>query len=123
MGKPAKKAKKSPATSPTSIKRKSKKTSPPKTSDPVTAFDHVRLAAARLRKAKLAFAHGTTDPVAEAVFLVSEALHRHPDEFEAFAEKKMTKAAAERVRDLVAQRIETRKPAAYLLNEIYMRGV
>ena len=121
MAKPAKPARtKTPSKK--TIKNKTK-VSPAKSAGPNTALDYVRLAATRMRKAKLAFAHGTTDPVAEAVFFVSETLHRHPDEFETFARQTMKKADAKRVLDLVEQRIETRKPAAYLLNKMYMRGV
>ena len=38
------------------------------------------------------FAHGTTDPVAEAAFLVCETLHLHPDQFETFATARVTAA-------------------------------
>ena len=51
----------------------------------VTVLDFVRYAVSRFVEAKLAFAHGTTDPVAEAAFLVCEALHLHPDQFDTFA--------------------------------------
>ena len=69
------------------------------------------------------FAHGTTDPVAEAAFLVCEALHLHPDQFEAFATARVTAAEAREILDLIARRVTTRKPAAYLVNKIYMRGL
>src|SRR5262249_52357314 len=49
-----------------------------------TLLDFVRYATSRFVEANLAFAHGTTDPVAEAAFLVCEALHLHPDQFETF---------------------------------------
>ena len=51
----------------------------------LTPLDFVRFAVSRFNEAKLVFAHGTTDPVAEAAFLISEALHLHPDQFESFA--------------------------------------
>ena len=47
-----------------------------------TLLDFVRYAVSRFVEAKLVFAHGTTDPVAEAAFLVCETLHLHPDQFE-----------------------------------------
>jgi len=40
-----------------------------------TLLDFVRYAASRFIEGKLVFAHGTTDPVVEAAFLVCEALH------------------------------------------------
>ncbi|WGD53900.1 50S ribosomal protein L3 N(5)-glutamine methyltransferase [Bradyrhizobium sp. CB1650] len=89
----------------------------------VTLLDFVRYAVSRFVEAKLAFAHGTTDPVAEAAFVVGEALHLHPDQFEAFAHARVTAAEAKVILDLIDKRVTTRKPAAYLVNKIYMRGL
>jgi len=89
----------------------------------VTLLDFVRFAVSRFVEARLTFAHGTTDPVAEAAFLVGEALHLHPDQFEGFASARVTAAEAARILDLIALRVTTRKPAAYLVNKIYQRGL
>jgi ribosomal protein L3 glutamine methyltransferase len=89
----------------------------------VTPLDFVRYAVSRFVEAKLTFAHGTTDPVAEAAFLVCEVLHLHPDRFEMFATARVTAAEAETILDLIGRRVSTRKPAAYLVNKIYMRGL
>jgi ribosomal protein L3 glutamine methyltransferase len=88
-----------------------------------TLLDFVRYAASRFVEAKLAFAHGTTDPVAEAAFLVCETLHLHPDQFETFATARVTEAEGAKILDLLERRVATRKPAAYLVNKIYMRGL
>jgi ribosomal protein L3 glutamine methyltransferase len=88
-----------------------------------TLLDFVRYAASRFIAAKLVFAHGTTDPVAEAAFLVCETLHLHPDRFEMFATARVTAAEARTILGLIERRIATRKPAAYLVNKIYMRGL
>ena len=88
-----------------------------------TLLDFVRYAVSRFLEGKLAFAHGTTDPVAEAAFLVCEALHLHPDQFETFAMARVTAAEGERILDLIERRVTTRKPAAYLVNKVYMRGL
>jgi ribosomal protein L3 glutamine methyltransferase len=88
-----------------------------------TLLDFVRYAVSRFVEAKLVFAHGTTDPVAEAAFLVCETLHLHPDRFEAFATARVTAAEAKAILDVIARRVATRKPAAYLVNKIYMRGL
>jgi ribosomal protein L3 glutamine methyltransferase len=88
-----------------------------------TLLDFVRYAASRFTEARLVFAHGTTDPVAEAAFLVCEALHLHPDQFEAFADARVTGAEGKIILDLIGRRVTTRKPAAYLVNKIYMRGL
>jgi ribosomal protein L3 glutamine methyltransferase len=88
-----------------------------------TLLDFVRFAASRFIEAKLVFAHGTTDPVAEAAFLVCEILHLHPDRFETFATARVTAQEAKAILDVIARRVSTRKPAAYLVNKIYMRGL
>lgn len=89
----------------------------------LTLLDFVRHAVSRFNEARLAFAHGTTDPVAEAAFLVCEALHLRPDQFESFATARVTAAEGKHILDLIERRITTRKPMAYLVNRIYMRGV
>src|SRR6266852_2119603 len=89
----------------------------------LTLLDFVRYALSRFVEAKLVFAHGTTDPVAEAAFLVCETLHLHPDQFETFATARVTAREAKAIRDVIARRVATRKPAAYLLNKIYLRGL
>ena len=88
-----------------------------------TLIDFVRFAVSRFVEAELVFAHGSTDPVAEAAFLVCEALHLHPDQFEAFATTRVAGFEARQILDLIERRVRTRKPAAYLVNKIYMRGL
>jgi ribosomal protein L3 glutamine methyltransferase len=88
-----------------------------------TVLDHLRYAVSRFQEAGLAFAHGTTDPVAEAAFLIGEALHLRPDQFESFATARITAVESKTVLDLIAARVITRKPAAYLVNKVYMRGL
>src|SRR6266849_6445834 len=89
----------------------------------LTLLDFVRYAVSRFVEAKLVFAHGTTDPVAEAAFLVCETLHLHPDQFEMFATARVTAREAKKIVDVIGRRVTTRKPAAYLVNKIYMRGL
>jgi ribosomal protein L3 glutamine methyltransferase len=92
-------------------------------SELLTLLDFVRYAVSRFVEAGLAFAHGTTDPVAEAAFLVCEALHLHPDRFETFATARVTAAEGKKILGLVERRVTTRKPTAYLVNKIYLRGL
>jgi ribosomal protein L3 glutamine methyltransferase len=89
----------------------------------LTLLDFVRYGVSRFVEARLAFAHGTTDPVAEAAFLVCEALHLNPEQLDVFANARVTASEATRIIDLIHRRITTRKPAAYLVNKIYMRGL
>jgi ribosomal protein L3 glutamine methyltransferase len=93
------------------------------TGELLTLLDFVRYAVSRFVEAELVFAHGTTDPVAEAAFLVCETLHLHPDQFESFATARVTAAEAKQILDVIGRRVATRKPAAYLVNKIYMRGL
>ena len=88
-----------------------------------TLLDFVRYGVSRFAEAKLVFAHGTTDPVAEAAFLVCETLHLHPDQFEQFAHARVAAEEGRKILDLIERRISTRKPAAYLVNKIWMRGL
>jgi ribosomal protein L3 glutamine methyltransferase len=89
----------------------------------LTLLDFVRYAVSRFNEAELVFAHGTTDPVAEAAFLVCETLHLHPDQFETFATARVTAREAKAILDVIARRVSLRQPAAYLVNKIYMRGL
>ena len=87
-----------------------------------TAASLVQEAVRHYAKSDLVFAHGTTDPVAEAAFLLCETLNVHPATFDSIANKPVSAAKATRFHALVAQRIATRKPAAYLVNKMYMLG-
>jgi ribosomal protein L3 glutamine methyltransferase len=89
----------------------------------MTLLDFARFAVSRFAEAKLTFAHGTTDSVAEAAFLVCETLHLHPDQFETFATARVTAGEAQSILEVIARRVSSRKPAAYLVNKIYMRGL
>ncbi len=89
----------------------------------VSLLDFVRYAVSWFLEAGLVFAHGTTDPVAEAAFLVCETLHLHPDQFEMFATARVTAREARAILEVIERRVITRKPAAYLVNKIYMRGL
>lgn len=89
----------------------------------LTLLDFLRYAVSRFVEAKLVFAHGTTEPVTEAAFLIGEALHLDPEQFKGFLHARITAAEAKTVLDLINRRITTRKPAAYLVNKIYMRGL
>ncbi len=91
--------------------------------DLATLLDYVRFAVSRFNEAQLVFAHGTPDPVAEAIFIVCETLHLQLDQFETFATARVTKAEGSKILALIEARVRTRKPSAYLLNKIYMRGL
>jgi ribosomal protein L3 glutamine methyltransferase len=95
----------------------------PRPPELATILDHVRYAVTQFAAARLVFAHGTTDPLAEAAFLVCEALHLSPDRFEPFAAARVAPHEQGRIFDLIEARIHTRKPAAYLVQKAYLRGL
>ena len=89
----------------------------------LTLLDFIRYAVSRFVEAKLVFAHGTTDPVGEAAFLVCETLHLTPEQFEMFATVRVTVAESGKLLDVIERRVTTRQPAAYLVNKVYMRDL
>jgi ribosomal protein L3 glutamine methyltransferase len=95
----------------------------PRPKELTTILDHVRYAVTQFRAARLVFAHGTTDPFAEASFMVCEALHLPPDRFDAFAGARVTHDEQKKIFELIETRIRTRKPAAYLMQKAYLRGI
>src|SRR5262245_6787903 len=88
-----------------------------------TIIDLVRYAVSRFRAGKVVHAHGTTDPIAEAAFLVGEALHLPPERFDAFSRAHVTAKERAEVLALIERRVRTRKPAAYLVRKCYVQGV
>jgi ribosomal protein L3 glutamine methyltransferase len=104
------------------IKPSTPKRAPVRAGDLVTLRDYTRYAVSRMREAGAVSAHGTSDPVAEAAFIVGESLHLHPDQFETFIDARVTAAEGARILSLITARVTTRKPAPYLLNKAYLRG-
>jgi ribosomal protein L3 glutamine methyltransferase len=88
-----------------------------------TIRDLLRYAVSRFRGAKLVHGHGATSPVDEAAFLILEALSLPVDDINPWLDATLLKTERSRVLKLVEARIKTRKPAAYLLNKIYMQGI
>ena len=90
--------------------------------DFLTLRDLLRYAVSRFRAAKLAYGHGAHDALDEAVYLLLEALHLPIDKLEPFLDARLTLAERKSLLDLIAARIDTRKPAAYLLRRAYIQG-
>ena len=95
---------------------------------PRTVAAAVAQAAQRLSSAGLAFGHGTTNAEDEAAWLVlwrlglplDSDLSDAPD---STAHRNVTAEEAAAVDALIDQRIQTRKPAAYLTHEAWLQGV
>ena len=94
----------------------------------LTVAAAVAQAAQRLSSAGLAFGHGTTNAEDEAAWLVlwrlglplDSDLSDAPD---SIAHRTVTAEEAAAVDALIDQRIQTRKPAAYLTHEAWLQGV
>ena len=72
----------------------------------------IRATALRLKRAKLVFAHGTSDPVAEAAFLVGETLGIHPDHVDVRAGMAVTAAQEKKIAALECYKTQTFRPYA-----------
>ncbi|MBL8588957.1 MAG: 50S ribosomal protein L3 N(5)-glutamine methyltransferase [Methylobacteriaceae bacterium] len=88
-----------------------------------TLRDVFRWAASRFGAADLVFGHGATNGLDEAAYIVLEGLNLPVDRLEIFLDARLTPAERDRLVGLVVARIETRKPAAYLLGRTYIQGV
>ena len=89
----------------------------------LTPRDWLRYAVGRFLSAGLAFGHGATTALDEAAFLILEGLKLPVDMLDPFLDAKLLRHERARLYDLVEARATTRKPAAYLLNRTYIKGV
>ncbi|RQP23774.1 50S ribosomal protein L3 N(5)-glutamine methyltransferase [Piscinibacter terrae] len=89
----------------------------------MTLIDFITAEAARLKQAGVSFGHGTTNAFDEAAWLVLWALGMDLDELEPHASKVLTAEEQAKASALVQQRIDTRKPAAYLTKEAWLQNV
>ena len=88
-----------------------------------TITDFVRWGGSLFKSANLFFGHGTDNAFDEARVLVFYAL-RLPDEIpENYWQARLSSAERQTVTELFKQRIETRKPAAYLTGEAWFAGM
>lgn len=89
----------------------------------LTLRDFLRYAITRFEDAKLAYGHGTANALDEAAFIILEALHLPIDNLDPFLDARLLPQERRRLADLIETRISSRKPASYLLNKAYIRGV
>ena len=86
-------------------------------------LDMIERSSARLEKAGVSFGHGTTNAFDEAAWLVLWRLGLPLDALDDVAEQLLSAEQCEAVDAVLAQRIETRQPAAYLTGEAWLQGV
>lgn len=89
----------------------------------MTVLELIERSSARLTEAGVSFGHGTTNAFDEAAWLVLWALGQPLDALDEVADHAVAAADQARVEDLVAERIATRRPAAYLTGEAWLQGV
>nr|WP_295833850.1 50S ribosomal protein L3 N(5)-glutamine methyltransferase [uncultured Azospirillum sp.] len=88
-----------------------------------TIRDFLRYGVSRFNEADLDYGHGTTTAFDEAVFLVLETLHLPVDQLDPYLDSRLTAVEREAVAGILHARIDTRKPAPYLLNKAYIQGI
>ncbi len=88
-----------------------------------TLLPAVEEVAARLDAAGVHYGHGTTNAFDEAAWLVLWRLGLPLHELDEQAERALSDAEREAIAALCAQRISTRRPAAYLTGEAWLQGV
>jgi ribosomal protein L3 glutamine methyltransferase len=88
-----------------------------------TVEDFIRWGGSLFEKADLVFGHGTDNAFDEAKLLVLYALHLPWGLAQSYRQARLTFAERQQITDLFRQRIETRKPAAYLIGEAAFAGL
>lgn len=88
-----------------------------------TLRDLVRWGASRFGAAGLVFGHGTDNAFDEALQLVRHALHLPAQFPDYFLAANITAEERAAVLAMIRQRIDTRKPAAYLTHEAWFAGL
>ncbi len=89
----------------------------------MTLIDLITAQSARLKQAGVSFGHGTGNAFDEAAWLVLWSLGLAMDALEAKAGSEVGADAQTKAEALIAQRIETRQPAAYLTHEAWLQNV
>jgi ribosomal protein L3 glutamine methyltransferase len=89
----------------------------------MTLIELVERSATALEHARVAFGHGTTNAFDEAAWLVLWQLGMPLDDLDGVAGMAVSPEQQDSVRELIDERIRTRKPAAYLTREAWLQGV
>ena len=89
----------------------------------MTVLELIEQAAARLTEAQVGFGHGTTNAFDEAAWLVLWRLGQPLDALDDVADTAVSDAQQSQVHALIEERIQTRKPAAYLTHQAWLQGV
>jgi ribosomal protein L3 glutamine methyltransferase len=89
----------------------------------LTIRDFIRWSASQLLTARVYFGHGMDNAFDEARFLVYQALSLPPDTDNEWLSSAVTIAEAEQIQRWLNERIETRRPAAYITGSTWYAGM
>ena len=89
----------------------------------ITVRDMLRHAMSAFAKAGIAHGHGTTSAIDEAAFIILESLRLPVEDINPWLDARLLPNERRAILKLIAARIETRKPAAYLLGHTYIQGM
>jgi ribosomal protein L3 glutamine methyltransferase len=89
----------------------------------MTLIELVERGAAALEQAGVAFGHGTANAFDEAAWLVLWQLGMPLDDLDGVAGMAVSPEQQDSALELIAERIRSRKPAAYLTREAWLQGV
>lgn len=88
----------------------------------LTLRDLLRWAVSRFHAAGLVFGHGSDNAWDEAAYLLLHSLHLPPDLLEPFLDARLLERERQRCTDIIHERVNSRKPAAYLTGEAWLQG-
>jgi ribosomal protein L3 glutamine methyltransferase len=89
----------------------------------MTLIELITAQSARLKQAGVCFGHGTANAFDESAWLVLWALGLPLESLETRAQQSLSAAEQARCEALLTQRIESRRPAAYLTQEAWLQNV
>lgn len=88
-----------------------------------TIRDFLRHAISAFRGGGVVHGHGTTSVIDEAAYIILETLKLPVDDINPWLDARLLKTERAALAKVIAARVKTRKPAAYLLKKTYMHGV
>src|SRR6478752_784384 len=89
----------------------------------MTLIELIDAQSARLKQAGVSFGHGTTNAFDEAAWLVLWSLGMPFADFEPHAKRVLTEAELAKIDAVIQERIDTRRPAAYITKEAWLQNV
>lgn len=88
-----------------------------------TIRDVMRWAVSQFHQHQLVYAHGVDDVFSEAIWLVLGVLHLPLDTDQSWWESRLTEGEKRALHEALQQRMITRKPTAYILQEAWFMGL